>query len=86
MMDVMDLHVRLVDQVMYHQDVVIVMKAIIEHQMEHVKVSTTCNNSVGSGTMGAVGALAPILGQLWEQCPHTKFNDITIVHNNMAIQ
>ena len=39
---------------------------------------------IGRGTMGAVGALAPILWQLWGQCPHTKFNDITIVHNNVV--
>ena len=33
--------------------------------------------------MGAVGTLAPILWELWGQCPHSKINDIT--NNNMAI-
>ena len=43
-MDVMDLHVRFVDRVMCHQDVVSVMKAIIEVIiiiMEYVNVSMT---------------------------------------------
>ena len=31
--DVMDHHVRLVDQVICHQDVVSVMKAILEHHL-----------------------------------------------------
>ena len=29
--------------------------------------------------MGAVGVLAPILWQLWGQCPHFKINDITVL-------
>ena len=53
-MDVKDLHVRLVDQVICHRDVVSVIWAILEHQvvtvvqtlltlalMEHVYVSIT---------------------------------------------